>query len=153
MPKTVMYSDKRSKSTIDLVFMTSLLKNSLIICQIKKFKYKSDHYSIITHINLETRQQLTEDKHQFRKTNQKKLIERFNEETQALSKLQPRTKKKINGQVRLLTIAIQRSIEFSIFLVQICKCSVPKFDCECKKAQMQARHLHKIYQREGINES
>ena len=152
-PETVTYLDKGTKSTIDLVFMTSLLKDSLIVCQTKEFKYGSDHYPIITYINLETRQQLTEDKRQFWKTNQKRLVERFGEETQALSEFRPRTKKEIDEQIRLLTIAIQRSIEFSTPLVQICKRSVPGFDCECKEAQMRARHLHKIYQREGTDES
>lgn len=152
-PGTVTYSDKNAESTIDLVFLTPLLRDSLIICQTGEFKYGSDHYPIITRVNLRTSQQPVEDKRQFRKTDRKRLLERFSEEIQTLPESQLKTKEEIDEQVRLVITAIQRSIEFSTPLVRICKRSVPGFDCECKEAQMRARRLHKVFQRDGTEEN
>lgn len=152
-PGTVTYFDKSTKSTIDLVFVTPLLKDSLITCQTKEFKYGSDYYPVITHLNLDTIQRPMENKRQFRKVKKKRLLEFFGQEAKQLSTFQPRTVEKINKQVELLTIAIQQSIEFSTPLVQICKQSVPGFDCKCKEAQIRVRQLHKIHQKEGTDKS
>lgn len=152
-PGTTTYQDKGAKSTIDLVFVTPLLKDNLITCRIKEFQYGSDHYPITTCLNLKTISQPMEHKRQFRKTNEKRLLEYFKEEIKRLPEAQPRTEKEIEKQVKLMITAIQQSTEFSTPLIRICKQSVPGFDCECKEAQMRARRLHKIYQREGTDES
>lgn len=48
--KTIKYCDKSFKNTIDLVFLTLLLKNSLIIGQKRELKYGSDNCPIITQV-------------------------------------------------------------------------------------------------------
>lgn len=153
MPETGTYLDKNAESIIDFLFLTQSLRDSLIICQTREFKYRLNHYPIIIWVNFKTSQQPVEHKCQFQKTDQKKLFEYFNKEIQTLPESQLKIKKEIDEQVRLVITAIQQNIKFSTLLVRICKRSVPGFDCEYKKAQMQARRSHKIFQRDRIKEN
>ena len=144
-PGTITYSQNQANTTIDLVFATPLLRQSLITCRTKSDTYGSDHYPIETRFTLHTIVQENQEKRHFKKTDPEKLRSQMEEELKHLRVHWPETTEDLEQQVEGLITAIHRSIEVSTPMLRICKRSVPGFDEECKEAQMRARRLRKHF--------
>ena len=151
---TITYEEAGHQSTIDLVFASSFISESLISCKVaKEIDYGSDHYPIITRFNLQTIQKEEQLRRQFKKTDTSKLRTAMSEKITALRKDDLDSKEKIDEQVQALVNVIQQAIEASTPLVKISHRSKPGFDRECKEAQVKARRLRKIFNRRGTEEA
>ena len=117
---TITYKEAGHQSTIDLVFISSFISESLISCKIaKEIDYGSDHYPIITCFNLQTIQKKEQLRCQFKKTDTSKLQTTISEKITALRKDNLDSKEKIDEQVQALVNIIQQAIEASTSLVKI----------------------------------
>ena len=152
-PNTITYSEAGANSTIDLVFATPLLADSLITCRTQQTIYSSDHFPIETAFDLRTIVQPEKKIRQFKKTDGEALRENMKQELQALPLYGHNNTAEIDEFVDSLLAAITRSIEKSTPLVRLCKYSKPGFDEECKEAVTTAKHLHKVYQERETEEA
>ena len=150
---TITYSEAGANSTIDLIFATPLLADSLITCGIQQDIYASDHFPIKTVFNIQTISEQEKRIRQFKKTDASKLQEAMKQELQTLPSYDHNSTTEIDEYVTRLLNAITRSIERSTPVARICKYSKPGFDEECKEAVTRARRLHKSYQEEETEEA
>lgn len=143
---TITYEEAGHQSTINLVFASSFISESLISCKvIKEIDYGSDHYPIISRLNLQIIQREEQLRRQFKKTDILKLRAAINKKISDLSRHDLDSKEKIDKEVQALFSIIQEAIEVSAPLVKISPRSKPGFDRECKKAQVQAQGLRRIF--------
>lgn len=150
----ITYEEAGNQGTIDLVFAFLLISESLISCKVaKEIDYESDHYSIITRLNLQIIQREEQLRRQFKKTDIPKLQAAINEKISDLSRHNLDSKEKIDEQVLALVSIIQEAIEVSTPKVKISPRSKPGFDRESKEAQVKARRLRKIFNRRGTEEA
>lgn len=134
MSRYVTYSKKWSQSRIYLIFITSLLWESLILCITKKYKYGSDHHRISTRFNLKIIPQPMEERRQFRKINITRLLQQFTKWKNQLPLAYSSTISKVDNHIYHLISAIQRSIKYFTPIARICKHLVLGFDSEYKEA-------------------
>lgn len=129
---TITYEEAGHQSTIDLVFASSFISESLISCKVaKEIDYGSDHYPIITRLNLRIIQREEQLRRQFKKTDIPKLRAVINEKISDLSRHNLDSKEKTDQQVQALVNIIQEAIYVSTPLVKISPRSKPGFDREC----------------------
>ncbi len=130
---TISYEEAGHQSTIDLVFATSFIAESLISYKVSKDnKYGSDHYSIITRFNLQTIQREEQARHQLKRIDIQKLQEAMSKKVIAFGNLDLDSTEKIHNQVQALVKAIQEAVEISTLMVKIYSRSKPGFTLECK---------------------
>lgn len=140
-----------SMSTLDLVFMTPLLRNSLVECRLSQSAdCHSDHEPICTVINLFITPPSLQQKRNWKNVDIPTLQTRLATNLQASKILNPtsghpadQTNIGLNRQIDTIIEAIQDAVQLSTPFVKICSYMRPGFTTECKKAQMIARKLKK----------
>ena len=143
------YEEQGYKSTIDLVFATKLLVDSLISCNISdEHDHDSDHLPILSSWNLRTLSSLLKEKRYFKKTDIKKLTAALLSELTDDVRTAPRSTQELDQQVGILITALTKAIEVSTLILRVSPRSVLGFDEECKEAQMRARRLKKTFQKD-----
>ena len=147
-----------SESTIDLAFVTSLLRESVIDVEIAvNMDNHSDHYSIKTTFELRTIAVKQRIKRNWEKTDlallQKILLEAISQDRNLTSIDQyDNSDKKLDRQVEALTKAIQETIDAFTSWINICSRSKSGFTQECKEASRSAKRARRVWQ-ETMNQN
>lgn len=81
------------------------------------------------------------------------LIETLQQNLANIPHLPSRTAKKLDEKVLFLVKAIDIATDISIPKARLCPKSIPRFDEECKDAQIIARRLKKIWKKEGTEKN
>ncbi len=148
------YKESSGKSTIDLVFATPLLSESLIYCKIpEKFDNDSDHHPILSEWTLQMINMPIDSRRLLAKMDLALLIKTLQQNLVNIPHLPSRTAKEFDEKVLSLVKAIDIAMDISIPKARLFPKSIPRFDEECKDAQMKARKLKKIWKKEGTKES
>jgi hypothetical protein len=150
---TITWRQGNRQSTIDLTFVTQLLRESFTECSIAEdMDNHSDHYPIQTTFNLHTIAAKQQEKRNWNKTDidilQKTLKEEILKEP-ALTPVSGRFNNLKNGldaQVGSLAKTIRTAIEASTPLVKICSKSKAGFTKECKEASREAKRRRRTWQ-------
>lgn len=138
------YKESSGKSTIDLVFTTPLLSESLVYCKIaEEFDHDSDHQPILSKWTLQMINKPVDSRRLLAKMDLALLIETLQQNLVNISYLPSRTAKELDEKVLSLVKAIDTAMDTSIPKARLCPKSIPGFDEECKDAQMRARRLKK----------
>ncbi len=148
-PGTFTWQRHKSKSTLDLVFLSLLLRNSLLECQkTLSSDTHSDHEPIRTVISLSTIEAEKCQMSNWNKTNIMLLRQRLdcnlqNSSTFYLpgSKTWDSSQKGLDKQIGAIICAIQNAIHASTPQVNISLHSQAGFTLECKEAQLNAKRL------------
>lgn len=141
-----------SESTIDLAFVTPLLRESLVDAEIAaNMDNHSDHYPIRTSFELRTVAAKEQLRRNWEKTDSALLQQTLKEAISYEKDLTPtgqhdNSKDGIDRQVKALIEALQKSIEVSTPWTRICPYSKPGFTEECKKASREAKRAKRIWQ-------
>lgn len=160
-PGTITWRRGSSISTLDLVFMTPLLRDSLVECRLShSADCHSDYEFIRTVINLSTIPPNPQQRRNWNKVNISMLQARLAAILQVSGILnQPTnypndpTKAEIDRQIDNLIKAIQDAIELSTPFINISPYMRPGFKAECKEAQKIAKKLKKRWKKLGTVES
>lgn len=153
-PNTITYSDAGVNSTIDPVFATPLLADSLITCCTQQDIHSSDHFPIENVCLISKRFRSRRRMHaNSKKTDTMKLQKVMKQELQIMPFYDHNNATDIDVHVDRLLDAVTRSIEASAPMTRICKYSKLGFDEGCKEAVTTARRLHKAYQEEETEEA
>lgn len=151
---TITYKESTGENTIDLVFATGLLSESLISCGIaEQFDHDSDHQPIFSHWFLETVSRPCDFRRQLTKIDTTLMIKTLKKNLAYISYTFATTAQELDEKVSLLIKTIEIAIDASIPLSRLCSKSVPRFDESCKDAQMKARRPKKIWKKEEKEES
>lgn len=158
---TITWHRGNSKSTLDLVFMTPLLRNSLVKCRTSSSSdCHSYHKPIRTVINLSTTEPALQARQNWNKIDTEKLQARLAVKLQEPVTLYPpsgrtwdQTKDGIDQQIDDIIDAIQDAIEWSTPFINMSPYTRPGFTAECKEAQKVARKLKKKWQKLGTEEA
>ena len=151
---TTTYKESTGESTIDLIFATPLLSESLIFCGIEdKFDHHSDHQPILSQWMLQTVDSPLSSRLLLSKMDVPKLKKALLEELVKDPPRHSQTANELDAQVYSLIGAIETAIAQAIPKARLSPKSVPGFDEECKETQMKARRLKKIWKKEGTIES
>ena len=151
---TTTYKESMGESTIDLIFATPLLSESLISCGIEdKFDHDSDHQPILSQWMLQTVDSPLSSRLLLSKMDVPKLKKALLEELVKDPPRHSQTANELDAQVYSLIGAIETAIAQAIPKARLSPKSVPGFDEECKEMQMKARRLKKIWKKEGTVES
>ncbi len=149
-----MYKESSGKSTIDLVFATPLLSESLIYCKIaEEFDYDSDHQLILSEWTLQMIDKPIDSRRLLGKMDLALLIKTLQQNLVNIPHLPSWIAKELDEKVLSLVKAIDTAMDISIPKTRLCSKSIPGFDEQCKDAQMRARRLKEIWKKEGTEES
>ena len=152
--KTTTYKESTGESTIDLVFATALLSESLISCGIaEEFDHDSDHQPILSKWILETVDKPLDVRRLLTRIDGTLLIETLQKSLALIPSTPSNTAKELDKKTISLIEAIDTAMEASIPKARLCPKSVPGFDENCKDAQMRAKRLKKTWKKEGTEES
>lgn len=148
------YKESTGKSTINLIFSTPLLSESLISCDVAgDFDHDSDHQPILSKWTMRTIDNPLSLRLLFSKMDvpalKKTLIEELAKDPLCIST----TPNELDTKVCSLINAIDTAMALAIPKVRLSPRSVPGFDKECKEIQMKARRLKKIWKKEETEES
>lgn len=163
LPRGTPTYTENSSTTIDLVFATPGIVDSLIQCRVAvELDAHSDHQPIMTSIEAELPGAPPRKIRMWKKTDQgvlttkvKECIE-LNQELKRITAKQARwieTPEQLDQAAQDLTAAIASAIEESTPLGTILARSKVGFDEECKEAQMETRRLKKRYMGVGTEDS
>ena len=142
---TATYKESTGKSTIDLIFATPLLSESLVCCKIAEdFDHDSDHQPILSEWTLQMIDKPADSRRLLAKMDCVLLIKTLQENLASISPLSSKTAKELDEKVISLVEAIDTAMDASIPRSKLCARSIPGFDEDCKDAQMRARRLKKI---------
>ncbi len=109
------YQESSGKSTIDLVFATPLLSESLIYCKIEEeFDHDSDHQPILLEWTLQMIDKLTDSRRLLAKMNLALLIKTLQQNLVNIPHLLYRTAKELDEKVLSLVKAIDTAMDISI---------------------------------------
>ena len=151
---TITWRKGDSQSTIDLAFITSLLRESIIeSCIAEEQDNHSDHYPIRSSFELRTVPATQRQRRNYNKTDTAILQQTLKDEIAATTELTPaeevhdNTAEGLNRQVQRLTDAIRTAIEASTPYVRSCPRSKTGFTVECKDASRRAKRLKRRWQR------
>ena len=151
---TTTYKESTRESTIDLIFATPLLLESLISCGIEdKFDHDSDHKPISSQWMLQTVDSPLSLCLLLSKMDVPNLKKSLLEELVKDPPCHTQTANKLDAQVYSLIGAIETAIALPIPKARLSPKSVLGFDEKCKETQMKARRLKKIWKRERTVES
>ena len=151
---TATYKESTGKSTIDLIFATDLLSESLISCGIaEEFDHDSDHLPILSQWTLQTVDKPQDSRRLLSKMDNTAMLKTLKDGLANISLASSKTTDELDEKVISLVNAIDKAIDVSTPRARLCPRSVPGFDEECKGAQMRARRLKKIWKKEGTEES
>lgn len=160
LPKgTITWRQGSRQSTIDLPFVSQILRESLIECGVaENMDSHSDHYPKRTIFDLHTVAAKPIEKRNWDKTNavalQKILNEGFTKEL-ALTPANDvfdKSKNGLDAQVGSLARAIKAAIEVSTPLTRICPKFKAGFTKECNEASREAKRHRRTWQRSGSDE-
>lgn len=151
---TATYKESTGEGTIDLIFATPLLSESLISCDIAgDFDHDSDHQPILSKWTMRTINNPPSLRLPLSKIDIP-LIKRMLKEELAKNPPSPcTTPEQLDTQVNSLISAINTAMDFAIPKANVSPKSVLGFDEKCKEVQMKARRLKKIWKREETEES
>ncbi len=151
---TTTYKESTGESTIDLIFGTSLLSESLISCGIEdKFDHDSDHQPSILQWMLQTVDSPLSSRFLLSKMDVPKLKKTPLEKLVKDPPRHSQTANELDSQGHSLISAINTAIALPIPKTRPSPKSIRGFDEECKETQMKARRLKKIWKKEGTIES
>lgn len=150
-----------SKSTLDLVFLSPLLHNSLLECQKStSTDSHSDHDPIRTVISLST---IESSPHQIRnwtKTDVPLLRQKLESEIRKSPTLNcningplDNSRQGLDCQIEAIIAAIQGAINASTPWIKISPHSRPGFIPKCKEAQLKAKRLKRRWRKIGTEEA
>ena len=143
---TTTYKESIRKTTIDLIFATLLLSESLISYGMEnKFDDNSDHQPILSQCMLQTIDSPLNSRLFFSKIDVIKLKKALLEELIKDSPCHSQTANKLDTQICPLIGAIETAIALAIPKVRLSPKSVLQFDEQCKKTQIKTRKLKKIW--------
>lgn len=152
----ITWSRHESQSTIDLTYVTPLLRNSIIETGIAEdMDNHSDHHPIKTILNLQTRRPEPRATRNWKKTEVEVLIKELQANIDNSSALTPldgehnNQTEDIDQQIKDLTEAMQTAIEKSTPFCKPSKYAKPGFTEECKLASRNAKAARKRYQESG----
>ena len=142
---TATYKESTGESTIDLIFATTVLAESLISCGIaEKFDHDSDHQPILSQWTLQTVDKPQDCRRLLSKMDNTVMIKTLQGGLANISLSSSKIPGELDKKVISLVNAIDKAIDVSTPRARLCLRSVPGFDKECKNAQMKARRLKKI---------
>ena len=142
---TATYKESTGESTIDLVFATPLLSDSLIYCKIAEdFDHDSDHQPILSKWTLEIIDKPPDPRRLSAKMDAVLLIKTLQQNLVSISRLPSKTPKELDEKVIFLVKAIDIAMDASIPRAKLCPKSIPGFDENCKVA-----HLCPSFEAEG----
>ena len=151
---TITWSRGTSQSTIDLAFVTPLLRNSLIESSLAyEMDNNSDHYPIQTIFDLHTTPTQVVKRRNYEKLDLTVLLETLTSETAKDIALTPdndiydNSEAGTDRQIAGLTDALRKAIDKSTPFNKICSYSKPGFTEECKEASCKAKRLKRLWQR------
>ena len=153
---TITWRRANSQSTIDLIFMTPLLRESLMQCQTSKsLDCHSDHEPIRTLINLSTIQASQRLSRNWKQTDIKKLGDSLQSYLSASTCLPTLgmtlplavSIETIDNYVENLVQGIQKAILHATPFHNITPRSRPGFTKECKEAQKNAKRLKRRWRK------
>ena len=148
------YKESTGESTINLIFATPLLSESIISCDIAEdFNHNSDHQPILSKWTMQTIDNPLIPRFLLSKIDIPLIKRKLKEE---LTKNLPSpctTAEQLDVQVDSLISAINTAMNLAISKAKVSPKSVPGFDEKCKEVQMKARRLKKIWKREETEES
>ncbi len=158
---TVTWQKYESKSTLDLVFLSLLLQESLLECRKSTSSdFHSDHESIRTVILLSTIEAKPHQIRNWNKTDTSLLRQKLDGELRESSALYPdmsgswdNTNQGLDSQIEAIISVIQNAIHASTPWVKISPPSRPGFTPECKEAQLNAKKLKRRWRKLGIEEA
>ena len=150
----IIWRKEDSQSTIDLAFITSLLRESIIeSCIAEKQDNHSDHYSIRFSFELRIVSVTQRHRRNYNKTNTATLQQTLKDEIAAITELtfakeaHDNTSEELNRQVQRLTNAIRTAIDVFTSYVRSCFRSKTDFTVECKVVFRRAKRLKRRWQR------
>jgi hypothetical protein len=156
---TITWRQGSRQSTIDLTFVTQLLRESFIECGVaENMDNHSDHYPIRTIFDLHTIASKPIEKRNWSKTNAELLHKILKEKITKELTLTPvnsifdNSKEGLDAQVGSLAKAIRTAIEASTPLIRICLKSKAGFTKECKEVSREAKRHRRTWQRSGSDE-
>ena len=141
------WSRNNQSSVIDLTFISSSLACRLVSCQrADDIEHSSDHFPIRTVLDIETPVLTQQKRRNWNATDEKKLIQKIEEDLQArdLSQASP---PQIEAQCQKLIDVVQSAIETSTPWANPSAWSNPDFDEECKAAVKEVRRLRRRHTR------
>lgn len=151
---TATYKESIRESTINLVFATPLLTESLITCSIAgDFDHDSDHQPILSKWTMRTVNNLLSLQLLVSKINIPTLKKTLAEELTKDLSCTSTTASKLDIKIYSLINVIDIAMTFAIPKARLSPKLVPRFDKECKKIQMKAKRLKKIWKKEETEES
>lgn len=160
-PGTVTWQRHESKSTLDLIFLSPLLQESLLECRKSTSSDShSDHEPIRTVILLSTIKAKPHQIRNWNKTDTSLLRQKLDGELRESSTLYPdmsgswdNTNQGFDSQIEAIISAIQNTIHASTPWVKISPRSRPGFTPECKEAQLNAKKLKRRWRKLGTKEA
>lgn len=151
---TATYKESTGKSTIDLIFATPLLSESIISCNIAgDFNHGSDHQPILSKWTMQTIGNPLIPRFLLSKIDIPLIKRKLKEE---LAKNPPSlctTAEQLDAQIDSLISAINTAMNLAIPKAKVSPKSIPEFDEKCKEVQIKARRLKQIWKREETEES
>ena len=151
---TATYKESTGESTINLIFATPLLSESIISCDIAEdFDYDSDHQPILSKWTMRTIDNPPIPRFLLSKIDIPLIKKKLKKELAKNPLSLCTTVEELNVQVDSLINTINTTINLAIPKAKVSPKLVPGFDEKCKKVQMKARRLKKIWKKEEIEES
>jgi ribonuclease HI len=145
-PGTHTRQEQGQNTTIDLVFATPLIADSMLTCGLadQGLDHDSDHLPISTIIGMTTFTQHTPGRRAWNRLNEKLLLETL---TKAIPALRPiHSAQELDKLTKEVVLAITEAIEQAVPMLKNCSRSIAGWTPEIKEAQMQARRLRRQYQ-------
>lgn len=136
---TVTWARGRLSSTIDLVFMSEKLKDSLVRCDVApELDQSSDHVPVVTRLLLETEKIPERKRRLWKEMDQKKLTAAFPAgPPNHLSNLS--STNQIDEYAKAFTTVIQTAIDVAVLWASSSETSKPYWSKDCQEAVNEAR--------------
>ncbi len=148
------YRESNEKSTIDLIFATTLLSESFISCDVARdFDHDSDHQPIPSKWTMSTIDNSLSFSLLLTKMDIPALTKMLTEELAKDSSFTSTTLDSLDIQVHFLISVVDTAITFAILKASLFPKSVERFDEGCKEIQMKTRRLKKIWKKEKTEKS
>lgn len=138
--------ERGNPSTIDLVFGTSLLSESVITCSLagRQLDHDSDHLPVTTLLSIATNNRPERKRRIWHQLKESNFIQEVRKNLQGNREIC--CKEDIDKQVNHIIKTIRTAISFHCPESRICPRSVPGWTPEIKEAQILARRLRRRYQ-------
>lgn len=146
-PGTITWERQNAISTIDLVFVTSSLVESLIHCRVRDdLQYSSDHKPISTAFMLTVPEEARPIRRAWKKTDEKKLVRLVVEGLPKVEKLPLNTREDLDGAVVSLAELIQGAIECAVPIAKPYKAARSFWNSDCTEKIQTTKRLQRRWQ-------